>query len=130
MARLARGPQYKFAGQTDLLNGGLSPMNHLGVVAKFIRVEVKNAAGTAVDLSAQDDADGEAFEVVIRTIPGLLAYDSEGADGIIHAMIDAHATPVAEVIQNAVRALGTNVGPGAVDVSGTTVVDGAGFRVV
>lgn len=127
MAIVARGPQYKFAGATDVVNGTAG--SFLGSVMKFYAVAVKNAGGTAVNLTAQDDADGEAFEVIIRSIPGLLAYDSVGADGVVYAIVDGHASPDAEVVQNAIRALGTSVGPAAIDVSGTTVVNGTRFTV-
>lgn len=130
MAIVNRGSQYSFAGSTDVLNGTAS--TQLGGSLKFFQINVKNAGGSAVDLTSVDDADGEAFEVLVRAIPSLQAYFSVGASGVIHAITDGHAAPSAASLQAMVRALGTAVGPVGgtqVDVSGTTVVAGSGFAV-
>lgn len=130
MAIVTRGSQYSFAGSTDVLNGTAG--TQLGGNLKFYQISVKNSAGSAVDISSVDDADGEAFEVLVRAIPSLQAYFCVGAAGVIHAITDSHAAPSAAALQSTIRALGSAVGPVGgtqVDVSGTTVVVGTGFEV-
>ena len=130
MAIVNRGSHYSFAGSTDVINGTAG--TQLGSNLKFFQISVKNAGGSAVDLTSVDDADGEAYEMLVRAIPSLQAYFSVGTAGVIHAITDGHAAPSAAALQAMVRALGTAVGPVGgtqVDVSGTTVVAGSGFTV-
>ena len=127
MAEVTRGSQYSFAGATEVLNGASG--KQLGGGLKFYLVTVKNASASAVNLTAEDDADGEAFEKIIRCFNGVLAYDSVGASGLIYVITDSHAAADAATMQTAIRALGTSVGPNTIDVSGTTVADGASFTV-
>lgn len=128
MAVVTRGNQYSFAGATEVLNGVSG--RQVGASLKFYLVTVKNAADQAVNITAEDDADGEVFERVLNQMPsGILAYDSVGANGVIHVICDGVNAPAASVVQAAIRALGTAVGPNSIDVSGTTVADGVSFTV-
>ena len=130
MAIVTRGSQYSYVGSTDVLNGTAGTV--LGNSMKFYRISVKTAAGDAVDLTNTDVGDGNAFEVLVRAIPGLQSYFADGAAGVIHAITDGHAAPTAQAMQAMVRALGTSVGPVGgtkIDVSGSTVIQGSGFTV-
>ena len=127
MTEVTRGSQYSFAGATEVLNG--SSGKQLGGSLKFYLVTIKNVGGTAINLTAEDDADGEVFEKVIRLFDGVQAYDSVGASGLIYVITDSHAAASAADMQTAIRDLGTSVGPNTIDVSGSTVVDGASFTV-
>lgn len=127
MAEVTRGSQYSFAGATEVLNGASG--KQLGGSLKFYLVTIKNAGGTAINLTAEDDADGEVFEKVIRMFNSVQAYDSVGASGLVYVITDGHAAASAADMQTAIRALGTSVGPNTIDVSGSTVEDGASFTV-
>ena len=127
MAEVTRGTQYSFAGATEVLNG--SSGIQLGGSLKFYLVTIKNTGGSAINLTAEDDADGEVFEKVIRLFDGIQAYDSVGASGLIYIITDSHAAPDAATMQTAIRALGTSVGPNTIDVSGSTVEAGVSFTV-
>ena len=63
---------------------------------------------------------------VMRALPsGPLVYSpANDTSGVISVVMDGHAAPDASVIQTALRALGTSVGTGPIDVSGTTVANG------
>lgn len=127
MAEVTRGAQYSFAGATEVLNG--TSGKQLGNSLKFYLVTIKNVGGTAINLTAEDDADGEVFEKVIRLFDGIQAYDSVGASGLIYIITDSHAAPDSATLQASIRALGATVGPNNIDVTGTTVVDGVSFTV-
>lgn len=128
MAVVTRGSQYSFAGATEVLNGVSG--RQVGASLKFYLVTVKNGSNSAVNITAEDDADGEVFERVLNQMPsGILAYDSVGANGLIYVICDGVNAPAASVLQTAIRALGTTVGPNNIDVSGTTVEDGVSFTV-
>jgi hypothetical protein len=128
MAILTRESQYSFAGATEVLNGTSGAQ--LGTSLKFYLVTVKNAGNAAVNITAEDDADNEIFEKIISQFAGVHAYDSVGATGLVYVITDGHAAPAASVVQTAIRALGTAVGANGIDMSGSTVVDGASFTVV
>lgn len=113
------------------LNGGL-PANssQSGVSVKLYLITVKNSGASAQSL-AGETASGGALEAVMRALPsGPLVY-SPAADtsGTISVVMDGHSAPAASVIQTAIRALGTTVGTGGIDVSGTTVADGTTLTV-
>ena len=127
MAILTRESQYSFTGATEVLNGASSAQ--LGTSLKFYLVTIKNAGDAAVNITAEDDADNEVFEKIISQFAGVHAYDSVGANGLVYVITDGHAAPAASVMQLAIRALGTAVGANGIDVSGSTVVDGASFAV-
>jgi hypothetical protein len=128
MAIVTRGSQYSFVGATDVLNGIAG--RQAGASLKFYLITVKNASNNAVNITAEDDADGEVYERILNQMPsGILAYDSVGANGLIYVITDGVNAPAASVLQTAIRALGTAVGPNSIDVSGTTVADGTRFTV-
>ena len=86
-------------------------------------VTVKNAGATAIDLRAEDDAVGEAAEVVLGEISPLMYLVTNSNAGTISVITDISAN--AADLQAKIRALGTAVGPNNIDVSGTTVADGS-----
>jgi hypothetical protein len=127
MAILTRESQYSFAGATEVLNGTSGAQ--LGTSLKFYLVTVKNAGNAAVNITAEDDADNEVFEKIISQFAGVHAYDSVGANGLVYVITDGHAAPAASVVQTAIRALGATVGANNIDMTGSTVVDGASFTI-
>ena len=90
-------------------------------------VTVKNGSNTAIDLRAEDDAVGEAAEVVLGEISPLMYLVTNSAAGTISIITDISAN--AADLQAKIRALGTAVGPNDIDVSGTTVADGTSVTV-
>jgi hypothetical protein len=127
MAEVTRNGQYSFTGATEVLNG--STGKQLGGSLKFYLVTVKDAGNSAVNITGEDDADGEVFEKILRLFDGVQAYDSVGASGLIYIIADSHAAPDSATLEASIRALGTSVGPNTIDVSGSTVVDGVSFTV-
>lgn len=111
---------------TRSLNGGL-PANssQSGVSVKLYLITVKDGSNSAVSLAGETGVGG-ALEAVMRALPsGPLVYSpANNTSGVISVVMDGHSAPAASVIQTAIRALGTSVGTGPVDVSGTTVADG------
>ena len=111
---------------TRSLNGGL-PANssQSGQSVKLYLITVKNASATAQSLAGETGTGG-ALEAVMRALPsGPLVYSpANDTSGVISVVMDGHAAPDASVIQTALRALGTSVGTGPIDVSGTTVANG------
>tara|TARA_B100000927_G_scaffold74363_1_gene59254 strand:+ start:2468 stop:2821 length:354 start_codon:yes stop_codon:yes gene_type:complete len=95
--------------------------------AKAMLVTVKNAGGSAIDLRAEDDAVGEAAEVVLGEVSPLMYLVTNSAAGTISIITDISAN--AADLQAKIRALGTAVGPNDIDVSGTTVADGSSVTV-
>ena len=91
--------------------------------AKAMLVTVKNAGATAIDLRAEDDAVGEAAEVVLGEISPLMYLVTNSNAGTISVITDISAN--AADLQAKIRAVGTAVGPNNIDVSGTTVADGS-----
>jgi hypothetical protein len=111
------------AGAED--GGIISP----GASLAFYLVTVKDNSAVAIDLRPESEVN-EAIELVIRAIPGTIAYDIANAStGVIHVITDGHAAPSAAALQTALQALGTGVGTNNIDVRGTTVAAGAGFTV-
>jgi hypothetical protein len=102
------------------------------VQLKAIKITVLDAAAAAVSLSNEDsDAVGEvdqAVALIVREIQPLM-FNLQGAGmNEIHAVIDGHAID-ATTLENRIRHLGTTVGAGPVDISGTTVVIGTSITV-
>ncbi len=83
-------------------------------------ITVKNASASAQDLRSEDDGAEEVMEAVIREVQPLMYFAPSTTAGTIHVIVDGHAVD-ATTLQIRLRALGTAVGPNAVDVSGTTV---------
>lgn len=113
-------------GSVGTTDGGIyNPGASLG----FFLVTVKDGADEAVDLRGSDGT-GQALESVFFAFPtGVIAYDiANSASGVISVIVDGVNAPGAAALQANIRAMGT-VGSDSKDVSGTTVVAGAGFTV-
>jgi len=95
--------------------------------AKAFLVTVKNAAASARDLRAEDDAVDETVEMIVKELNPLMFLVTDSAAGTIHLVTDSSLS--AGDIQSRIRNLGTAVGPNDVDVTGTTVADAASITV-
>jgi hypothetical protein len=126
---VTRSAGYAYAGAVGTLNGATGAQ--IGNSLKFYKVVVADNSATAIDLRTYDDAVGELFEVIMLQFPqGVLAYfAADNNSGIISVVTDGVNAPAASVIQTAIRALGSSVSANAVDVRGTTVIDGTSFTV-
>jgi hypothetical protein len=101
----------------------------------LFKITVKVAAGTAVDLRAEDDAVDETVEMIVKEL-NPLAYIAVNADtGLIYVIMDKAINSASE-LQARVRSIGkdsgattTSIGPNDIDISGTTVELGTGFTV-
>jgi len=87
--------------------------------AKAFLVTVKNAAASARDLRAEDDAVDETVEMIVKEINPLMFFVTDSSAGTMHIVTDVSLS--AADIQTRIRNLGTAVGPNDVDVTGTTV---------
>jgi len=121
--------RYVNVGTVGALNGTAG--TQVGASLKFFLITVKDVSNAAIDLRAEDDADNEVFEAVVRALPqGLLAYFAANANtGVISAIVDGVNAPTATELRDKIRALGISVGANTVDVSGTTVTEGTSFTV-
>ena len=83
---------------------------------------------TGVDIRSADDADGEAFEAILRALPTTpLAYHTTGTtNGLVHVIMDGTNSESAANIQARIVALGT---VGGLDLSSATVTLGTSFVV-
>ncbi len=95
--------------------------------AKAFLVTVKNAAASARDLRAEDDAVDETVELIVKEINPLMFFVTDSAAGTIHLITDVSLS--AADIQTRIRNLGTAVGPNDIDVTGTTVAAAVGITV-
>lgn len=126
---VTRSAGYTYAGAVGTLNGASGAQ--IGASLKFYLITVKNGSASAIDLRTEDDAVNEVFELVLRQMSsGILAYHAaDAATGVISVIVDGVNAPDAAALQTAIRAMGTSVGANGVDVSGTTVANGASFTV-
>ena len=100
-----------------------------GASLAFYKITVKDASAAAVDLRPESEIN-EAIELVVRTVPAIVAYDiANDNTGIIHVITDGVNSWSASLLQDAIRALGTSIGNDGIDVSGTVVQAGLGFTV-
>jgi hypothetical protein len=95
--------------------------------AKAFLVTVKNAAASARDLRAEDDAVDEVVERIVKEINPLMFFVTDSTAGTMHIVTDVSLS--ASDIQTRIRNLGTTVGPNNVDVTGTTVAAAASITV-
>lgn len=95
--------------------------------AKAFLITVKNAAASARDLRAEDDAVDETVEMIVRELNPLMFFVTDSAAGTIHVVTDVSLS--ASDIQTRIRNLGTTVGPNDIDVTGTTVADAASITI-
>lgn len=97
----------------------------------FFGMIVKNGSAQAVDMSGQGDVN-EAWEAIYKAIsvkgtPVLFQYENASSGVASWGVEQNGAGWTANDLQTAIRALGTAVGAGNIDVSGTTVSD-VGFK--
>jgi len=95
--------------------------------AKAFLVTVKNAAASARDLRAEDDAIDETVEMIVKELNPLIFFVTDSSAGTIHLVTDVSLS--ASDIQTRIRNLGTVVGPNNIDVTGTTVADAASITI-
>ena len=95
--------------------------------AKAFLVTVKNAAASARDLRAEDDAVDEAVEMIVKELNPLMFLVTNSAAGTISIVTDVSLS--AADIQTRIRNLGTAVGPNSLDVTGTVVSDASSVTV-
>jgi hypothetical protein len=101
----------------------------------LFKITVKVAAGTAVDLRAEDDAVEETVEQIVKELNPLAYFVVNADTGIIYVVMDKAINNAAE-LQVRVRRIGkdagattTSIGPNDIDISGTVVELGTGFTV-
>lgn len=96
----------------------------------YFAVVVKNAAGTAQSLVGQDGTlqAVEAINFAIQQIATIYIYQvqADTSGQISYALYDTGAYTAAS-LEAAIQALGTSVGSGSIDVSGSTVTN-VGFK--
>ena len=95
--------------------------------AKAFLVTVKNAAASARDLRAEDDAVDETVEMIVQEINPLMFFVTDSSAGTMHIVTDVSLS--AADVQTRIRNLGTAVGPNDLDVTGTTVADAASITI-
>ena len=95
--------------------------------AKAFLVTVKNAAASARDLRAEDDAVDETVEMIVKELNPLIFFVTDSSAGTMHIVTDVSLS--AADLQTRIRNLGTAVGPNDVDVTGTTVAAAASITV-
>lgn len=101
----------------------------------LFKITVKNAAASARDLRAEDDAVDETVEQIVKELNPLAYFIVDDASGVMHVVMDKAINSAAE-LQVRVRRIGkdsgattTSIGPNDVDISGTVVEDAVGFTV-
>ena len=95
--------------------------------AKAFLVTVKNAAASARDLRAEDDAVDEAVEMIVKELNPLMFFVTDSTAGTMHIVTDVSLS--AADLQSRIRNLGAAVGPNDIDVTGTTVAAAASITV-
>lgn len=121
----------------DCTAGTIYPLN-----SKLFLLTVKVAAGTALDVSAEDDAVNETVEQIVKELNPLAFFVANDNTGKIYLVTDVSAS--ASDLQHRVRQIGglatrtgdnsftyavTTVGPNSRDISGSTVTAGTSFTV-
>jgi hypothetical protein len=95
--------------------------------ANAFLITVKNAAASAIDLRAEDDAVDEAVEQIVKELNPLMFFVTNSSAGTICVIMDKSINDAAE-LQTRIRRIGkdsgattTSIGPNDIDISGTTV---------
>ena len=96
-------------------------------MVNLYKITVKNAAASARDLRAEDDANDEVVEAIVRELNPLAFFTVDDASGVMYVIMDKHINSASE-LQVRIRLIGkdsgattTSIGPNAVDISGTIV---------
>lgn len=117
--------------------GTIYPLN-----SKLYLCTVKVAAGTALDISAEDDTVNEVVEQIVKEINPLAFFVANDNTGKIYLVTDYNTS--AADLQHRIRQIGadsnavrtgdnsftysvTSVGPNDRDISGTTVTEATSF---
>jgi hypothetical protein len=97
---------------------------------KAIKIELKNASDTAIDVSALDDGSEELVELIVREVQPLMYFlAGTGSTGIIHAIVDGHAVDAASLtdrVKNIVIGYGSY---GTMATNDSVVTVGTGITV-
>ena len=109
---------------------GFDRVNGLGVTAgtlfshnaKAYLVTIQNAANSAIDLRAEDDAVEEAAEYIMKELNAIMFLVTNSNAGTISVIMDNNSS--AADMQARIRALGTTVGPNNIAVTGSDVAAG------
>ena len=104
--------------------------------ANAFLITVKNAAASAIDLRAEDDAVDEVVEQIVKEINPLMFFVTNSSAGTIHVVMD-QSVNLASELQVRIRRIGidgggattTSIGPNDIDISGTTVAAAASITV-
>ena len=104
--------------------------------ANAFLITVKNAATTAIDLRAEDDAVDEVVEQIVKEINPLMFFVTNSSAGTIHVIMD-QSVNLASELQVRIRRIGidgggattTSIGPNDIDISGTTVAAAASITI-
>jgi hypothetical protein len=96
-------------------------------MVNLYKITVRTTAPAAVDLRAEDDANDETVEAIVREINPLAFFVVNDASGVIYVVMDKHINDASE-LQVMIRRIGqdsgattTSIGPNGVDISGTLV---------
>lgn len=100
------------------------------------KVTIENAANSARDLRAEDDAVDEAVEVIIKELNPLAYFIVNDASGVIHLVMDVNHSSASD-LQARIRMIGkdpdpattTSIGPNDIDISGSDVVAASSITV-
>lgn len=98
-------------------------------MVNLFKVTVKTAAAATVDLRAEDDANDEVVEAIVRELNPLAFFVVDDNSAVIYIIMDKHINSASE-LQVRIRRIGkdsgattTSIGPNDIDISGTTVQD-------
>ena len=96
-------------------------------MVNLFKITVQTVAPAAVDLRAEDDANDEVVEAIVRELNPLAFFVVNDNSGIIYVIMDKHINSASE-LQTRIRRIGidagattTSIGPNNIDISGTTV---------
>lgn len=108
------------------INGAVTTVGQsYNIMARVVRVVVKNTGGVAIDLRDEDDAVDEVVEVIVKELNPLAYYIVDDNSGIIMLIMDNVIS--GKDIKTRIRNLGSAVGPNSIDVTGTEVLEGGIF---
>jgi hypothetical protein len=103
-------------------------------MVNLYKITVKVAAATAVDLRDEDDAMDEVVEAIVREINPLAFFVVNDNSGVMYVVMDKNINDATE-LRTRIRRIGkvagagttTEIGPNAIDISGTTVEAATGM---